>query len=533
MLNPDSGASKAENKPPEPKASEPESKNQYDAVFSARREAEEESKPAGKMPEPESSAPKEAEPKITSQVSPEDRMAQIDARTQEIAKEIRLLDKSSADFRQKSEEYEFLRKEYNDLYPKTEDDLKFMDNAKNPYNYMSMSPEEKTKLYKIQTEVARGKESKGKTIASPEAIENFVPAEDRVRSLKENMVVGARNKDTEDFLKMIAEPYERVGKMKEDKSGKTFLEKAKEVVSRGKEWITKPSLLRERLLGIATAGIWDIHQADKFRRGKKKTGKELAEVAKEIQSRRGLLTYPEAFELHNKLAAGEKLGESVTREKIDKIACEIKRERNLKYINAVLQYADHALQERLKGYSDAKGTQLQLDPERRRAMLGELGKKLVAMQDSPKSADAKEFSKIIKDNLNPKYWTRYAYGGLEAALWAVGIWWYTSGSESALVKGPVKYMAPSGSEGAPSKLTLNAGDNPWNALKEWLQQNGIPNPSDMQVQATDTIVSHSTGYGVTPWDIAGSPLDTQLPVGYELDVSEAARQLEWIKNLHK
>src|SRR3989338_1844744 len=84
MLNLDSGASKAENKPPEPKASESESKNQYDAVFSARREAEEERRPAGKMHEPESTAAKEAEPKIASQVSPEVRMAQIDARTQEI-----------------------------------------------------------------------------------------------------------------------------------------------------------------------------------------------------------------------------------------------------------------------------------------------------------------------------------------------------------------------------------------------------------------------------------------------------------------
>src|SRR3989344_2261431 len=458
MLNPDSGASKAENKPPEPKASEPESKNQYDSVFSARREAEEENKPAGKMPEPGLPAPKEAEPTITPRVSLEDRMAQIDARTQEIAKEIRSLDKSSADFRQKSEEYEFLRKEYNELSMKGGD---------------AKTGEEKSPEPKIPAEPGKP----GKEVVDLETIENFVPVEDRVRSLKENMVVGARNKDTEDFLNMTAEPYERVGKMKEDKNEKSLLERAKEVVSRGKEWIQKPSWIKERLKGFFTGCWWEVHQAEKFRVGKKKTGKELAEAAKQLQSMSGLLTYADALEVHNRLAAGGKLEEGNTKEKFEKMACEVRRERNLIYINQVLQQADQKLQERLKNYRDVSGKQVQLDPEKRRQLLGALGQKLVSMQDSPKTVDVKEFSKIIKDNLDPKYWKRYVYGGAEMAVWAAGAYWLNFAGGSATV---AALNAPHGAE------SIAGGDAPmkdhiWGTVKQWLTEHGVSDPTDSQI----------------------------------------------------
>lgn len=392
---------------------------------------------------------------------------------------------------------------------------------------------------------------KENSVVSTEVIENFVPVEsvpERRDEIKKDIAkTGGFNQMLIDFWNWKESPKDDgqkktlvdfwawkegrhgEGKQKEPKKES----KASNTWEKTKEWLAKPSWIKERLKGVGTMGVLEIIQAGKFRVAKKNTGRELAEASTQIQSKSGLLTYAEALEAHKRMAAGEKLEEGPTKEKFEKIACEVKRERNLIYINQVLQQADQKLQERLHKYRDVNGKQVQLDPENRRRLLGALGAKLVSMQDSTKEADIKEFSDIIKFNLDPNYWKRYIYGGAEAGIWAAGTWWYTSGSESALVKGPAEYAVPLGSESAPSKLTLKAGENPWDVLKAWLQQNGIPNPTDMQIQATDTIASHSTGYGVPSWDIPGSPLDTQLPESYEIDVSEAFRKLEWIKNLHK
>src|SRR3989338_10033359 len=196
------------------------------------------------------------------------------------------------------------------------------------------------------------------------------------------------------------------------------------------------------------------------------------------------------------------------------MACEVRRERNLIYINQVLQQADQKLQERLKNYRDVSGKQVQLDPEKRRQLLGALGQKLVSMQDSPKTADVKEFSKIIKDNLDPKYWKRYVYGGAEMAVWAAGAYWLNFAGGSAKV---AALNAPPGAE------SIAGGDAPmkdhiWGTVKQWLTEHGVSDPTDSQIMEGAKKVAIDNGIGVKEWGVSGTPMDTNMGQGYLLKI---------------
>lgn len=471
MLNPESGVSKAENKPPEPKAPVPGGENQYDAVFSARREAEEESKSAGKAPELGSPAPKEAEPKTTPKVSPENR---------------------------------------------------------------SMSPEEKTRLYKIQSEVANGKESKGKTIASPEAIENFVPVSQRVTELKESMVVGEHNKDTEDFLKMIAEPHERVGKMKEDKSGKTFLEKAKEVVSRGKEWLTRP-WLRERLKGFATGGIWELWQGAKFQISARMTGKELLRANEKMEANKNQFTYDDAVMVHNKLVESGNLG-PVDRAKFEQVANTIRKEKNMQYIDLVTAQARAKMKERLNWggtkftrgleYRDRDGNKVQFDDAKLDQMMLNLRAKLIAMQDGAVKEDIKGFTGIIKKDLDPKYWKHYQYAAVDALLWTKGYLALNKYFAANAVSGSSEVVPPA--SGAEQIIAPPQGMDGtiWHTVDQVMQNPPsnmgleiIPHPNLQQLTEASKYVVKGNGVGVDIWNIKGAPLDTLMQQGHPLDMN--------------
>jgi len=241
----------------------------------------------------------------------------------------------------------------------------------------------------------------------------------------------------------------------------------------------------------------------------------------------GLLTFADAEEVYKRISAGGKLEEGALKEKFEKIASEVRREKNLVYINLVLRQADRRLQERLKNYRDVSGKQVQLDPGKRRQLLGALGQKLVSMQDSSKEADVKEFSKIIKDNLDPKYLRRYVYGGAEMAAWAAGAYWLNYAGGSAKI---TAVNTPSGAENL-IETDVSMKDHIWGTVKSWLTEHGVPNPTDNQIMEGAKRVALDNGIDVKEWGISGTPLDTNMEQGYLLKMSGLAKKLAMIKGM--
>ena len=161
----------------------------------------------------------------------------------------------------------------------------------------------------ISPQEAQSKETpKERTVVSPEIIENFSPIKDypeRRDEIKENIAKGGGwNQMLVDYWAKRAiedkKPAEEKADVKSRGWGERLIDfwakretpnetgskkqgnkkesvayrlgrKTREVWDSTKEWIAKPSWLKERLKGVLTFGFWEIHQAEKFRSGKKKT----------------------------------------------------------------------------------------------------------------------------------------------------------------------------------------------------------------------------------------------------------------------
>ncbi|MDP2668358.1 MAG: hypothetical protein Q8P07_00795 [bacterium] len=412
--------------------------------------------------------------------------------------------------------------------------------------------EEEASPIPIQENQLKPQTAKERTIVSPEEIENFVPIEDRVRSLKENMVAGAHNQDTEDFLKMISEPYERVGKMKEDKSGKTFLEKAKEVASRGKEWLTRP-WLKERLKGFATGGLWELWQGAKFQVSARMTGKELVKANEKMEADKSRFTYDDAVAVHNKLLESGNLS-PVDRAKFEQVANSLRREKNMQYIDLVTAQARAKMKERLnwgstkltKGleYRDRDGNKVQFDDVKLDQMMLNLRAKLIAMQDGAVKEDIKGFTGIIKKDLDPKYWKHYQYAAVDALLWTKGYLALNkyfavnaiSGSSEAIsppVSGTEQIIAPPTGmdrtvwqtvegifQNPPSELGLESIPHP--NIEDYVDiqsyNDAVARYMNQLTEATKYVVK-GNGIGVDIWNIKGAPLDTMTQQGHPLDMN--------------
>jgi hypothetical protein len=72
---------------------------------------------------------------------------------------------------------------------------------------------------------------------------------------------------------------------------------------------------------------------------------------------------------------------------------------------------------------------------------------------------------------------------------------------------------------------LNQGDNPWTVSRMILQKyGGIEDPTNAQIQQVDKVLTESNK--IEAFGSEGDNLDTQLPVGFELDISAAVEEAE-------
>ncbi len=385
----------------------------------------------------------------------------------------------------------------------------------------------------------------GEQFPAKESRERPLTIKERLRNWKESLVIklfGPKKKEK----KTAKEPEAHYIPEKSDNLSIEENDKEKTGSFVKKEpWFWKSS--KERIKGFFTIGWWEIHQAEKFRSSAKKVSRDVERLSERINPITQLSledAWAEAERIQAGLAQeGMKEGAGAKSENYEKLSNAIsaeKRARNELLVEDIINDARRNLENRLRGYKggkwfsykDAGGNEVHNDPKKIAAMITELREKLLTLQNGAVEADAKEFAKIIRSNLDPIHWRRYVYGGIEALLAIGGIKLIFTSSISTAVQEGAKETVQIAREVIKMRRMVKIVKDPWTTTKLWLQQDaGIPDPTDQQIMAADKILSHTNGFGVKIWEKAGAPLDTQLSVDTMLDYGDVMKNIDWIKSL--
>jgi len=324
---------------------------------------------------------------------------------------------------------------------------------------------------------------------------------------------------------------------------KTLVESFKEARGEKSWW----GWVKERAKGVATFGFWEFHQAERFRRNKKKTSKEIAEAGEKIRKTENLSLEDalEEAETMRMMAEGADVTnpESADYENYSRIISGHKIEENNKRIDAIVAESSNTLQERMAKYRDEFGKVVSADERIMAGFEGSLRNSLLELQNGQKESDAKEFNKIIKDRLDPNYWRRYVYGALEAVLgiWgskvmitkiAASKWWLGKkavdiGMEAS--QSTAEETVSTAAETVAESDQIPMHDHIWGTAKEWLNQHGISNPTNKEVMDLSKQIATENNIGVKEWGIPGNPLDTNMQQGHMLKFGGASKILMAIR----
>jgi len=499
-----------------------------------------------------------------------DRLAELENAMKQKAAEMKGLDSATSAHREKQEQWDLLRKEYLALeIPETREKQEVK------------SPEDKNALQQRFGEIKQEILRKAREMsAAKERVEAARKLGDKTPFL-ENQYIEAQKA----WAEADKEYNELESKLKPQEAGKqeavaqetkktlwssenmdswTFgagerLNPAKvemkknisESDSEKESWLNKErrekiwGWTKERLKGLATFGFWEVHRAEQFRSAKKKVGKELSKKSETVRRTENLSledAHDEALRIQANLALeGKPGGKGATSEDYERLSNAISREKHIEnqiYVSYLVKNAESTLRERLKKYKNEFGKNV-LDETKIKEAMAELKGKLLSLENGALEADTKDFSKVIKDKLDPKYWRRYIYGGAEAALgfagwsWLSGkaaSWWYGGGEAAKAMGGAEAGKAASSvAEALPEEMPMD--QHIWGTVKEYLTQNGVPNPTDQQIMEGSKIIAHDNGIGVKIWGVDGAPLDTNMQQGYLLKFGGLVKKIAWLKTL--
>lgn len=320
--------------------------------------------------------------------------------------------------------------------------------------------------------------------------------------------------------------------------------------SRGRNWW---GWIKERAKGFATIGIWEFHQAERFRSQTGNVGVDVMRDSQRIQQTE-ILDRDSALEEASRMremsdkegkydnkalssADLERYSQTITNEKI--------KENNELIDNLVSASAGY-LTRNLERYRDEFGESV-VTPDKIGTMQNNLREQLIALQRGFGSREeiaglSKEqqagpserrqaiinnpetFRANIRQSLDAGYWRRYVYGGVEAILDLAMI----KIALTKLLATGVEKVAAQGASKAVESMDIPMKDTIWNTSKEWLQQHGITNPTDSEVMRISKQVAQDNGIGVQEWGISGNPMDTGMQQGHLLKFKGAGIALKAI-----
>src|SRR3989344_2434543 len=307
---------------------------------------------------------------------------------------------------------------------------------------------------------------------------------------------------------------------------------------RGKWW----GWVKERLKGFATLGIWEFHQAERFRSNTKEVSKMISGEAEKIRRTEKLSLEDALGEAETMRIALESGGNLDPRnedyEKVSNLITQGKEAQNRAKIEEIVEGSKAELSERLKKYRDEWGEKVVFDEKKMKDFESNLRDSLAELKDGRVAVDDKRFKEVIRSRLDPKYWRRYVYGGVEAVLDialltqvvvpAASKWWL--GRKAVQVGAEVgSRVGTHVAETATDSGNIPMKDTIWKSSKEWLMKHGVNNPTNNEIMQVSKQIAGDNGVGVNIWNIAGNPLDSHMQQGFLLKFGGASKILNAIR----
>ena len=360
------------------------------------------------------------------------------------------------------------------------------------------------------------------------------PLEEEIRSLENEK---AR------LEKELESPEGKVGKTWGDSIRNAFKRRKKEIVltaepvagqaepkpklkSEGSRQWTALGWLAERGKGILSAGIWEVRQAWRFQKGTKLSAEDLKEASKLIQvedEAEGDRIYNEIHDLMR-----ENNITTVTAPEFLDIAKKVtggKAAENSAKIDRMIETAIEKLKEKVVKYRGQATAETVLTPENLKAVETDLRAQLNKMRDGATLKDVENFAKIMRDNMDKKWWLRYVYAPLEASL--LGYLAYTYLPWSSWLRGG-DIVLDSGDVDLPTEEVSQRymDHNLWQESREHLKELGVDNPTNSEIQAVDSAAAQENNIRVVNPD-TGQTLWSETAGGQTKDISMMKSLIKW------
>lgn len=282
--------------------------------------------------------------------------------------------------------------------------------------------------------------------------------------------------------------------------------------------------LKERLKGVATFGIWEFHQAEKFRAATRDIGKDVNAQARLIEEEEGLSEEDALKEAEAMRAAFEGINRDPSAQEYEMMSRSISAEKmvyNERAIEKIIEDTTKSLEERLEkrsllqGYRSADVGKKVLTPENIALLQERMRHQLNGMRNGQVRGDFKQYAQLMRRNLDPGWWKRYVYGGVEVALDGLALHLVTAPGAAEAVPGHVPTGGPKVPP-PPAELIDPMHRTIWQTTAEFLKAHGIANPTNAQIMEGSKLVAQANHIGVNVWNIPGNLLDIHMQADHLL-----------------
>ena len=233
------------------------------------------------------------------------------------------------------------------------------------------------------------------------------------------------------------------------------------------------SWLKERGKGVLTFGLWEFHQAERFRSQTKEVANDTDALVTLIQQERNLSleeAEKEAWETVEELKKNNLDISASEFYQANKDITERKRKENNDEIEYIIKNAGNELVDRLAKYRGFKGEDV-LTVENKLAFEADLRGELNKMRDGAMRKDFVNFAKLMRRNLDREWWLRYVWGTTEALWGFMGVMFVTAKIEAIaaaklLAAEKAAGAVKSGTGAIEQMFTQKMHENIWTTLKE-------------------------------------------------------------------
>ncbi len=250
--------------------------------------------------------------------------------------------------------------------------------------------------------------------------------------------------------------------------------------------------IKERGKGYLTFGLWELHQAERFRTKTKEVANNTEALASQIQRERNLSleeAEKEAWEIVEELKKNNLNISAPEFYQANRDITDRKRRENDEEIEYIIKSAKENLRAKLgigkgafKEYRGWEGKDI-LTKEDELAFEADLRGELNKIRDGAMRKDFINFAKLIRRNLDQGWWGRYMWAFNEALMGFAGVGFLTMKWEAIqAAKLLAAEKAVTGGGAATEQIvTQLMNENVWNTLKEMAAKNGINlNPAELK-----------------------------------------------------